>query len=122
MERVGNGVSRVLWGCSQEGGVLQMRVRLRGWQIGLEAGEGSRHVIYHFSLDRNEDVTGIHTKQSHHQCGLLHISGVVFFGFLSECQRGLLLCLFASLGFCNRVFSLLLPYGFNSSSWSPPGW
>ena len=54
MERVGNGVSKVLWRCSQEGGFYsQMRVRLRGWKIGLEAREGSRHVIYHFSLDRN---------------------------------------------------------------------
>ena len=100
----------------------QMGVRLRGWQIGLEAREGSRHVIYHFSLDRNEDVTGIHTKKSNYPCSWLHISGVVLFGFLSECQLGLLLCLFSFLGFCNHVFSLLLPYGFNSSFWSPLGW
>lgn len=41
----------------------QMRVRLRGRQIGLEAGEGIRRVIYHFSLGRDEDVTSIHTKE-----------------------------------------------------------
>lgn len=100
----------------------QMRVRLRGWQIGLEAGEGIRHVIYHFSLGRDEDVTSIHTKEQGCPCCLLNISGVVLFAFLAECHRDLLLHSFSFPGFWNCVFSFLWPYGFNFSFWSPPGW
>lgn len=100
----------------------QMRVRLRGWQTGLEAGEGIRHVIYHFSLGGDEDVTSIHTKEQGCPCCLLHISAVVLFAFLAECHRDLLLHSFSFPGFWNCVFSFLWPYGFNFSFWSPPGW
>lgn len=58
-----------LWSCNQERRLLLTKSG-RGWQMGLKAGEGSRHVIYHFSLGRNKDVTRIQTKKQSYPCCL----------------------------------------------------
>lgn len=44
--------------------------QIEGMVTGLEAEEGSRRVIYHFSLGRSEDVTRIHIKKQSYPCYL----------------------------------------------------
>lgn len=63
VERVENGMIRVVELWQSGGGCLLTKSGRGGRQIGLKAGGGGRHVIYHFSLGRNEDMTRIHTKK-----------------------------------------------------------
>lgn len=82
-----------LWSYNQEEGVFTDKVRWRGWQIGLKAGEGSRHVIDHVSLGRNKNVTRIYTKKQSYPCYLFtsHLRCCLIW-FLGSTPTGRLLC------------------------------
>lgn len=68
-----------MWRDNQEREFHSQMSQIEGMVIGLEAGEGGRHVVYHFSLGGNEDVTRIHTKKQSCPCCFVHIPGVVLF-------------------------------------------
>lgn len=112
-----------LWRQSRERGVYsQMRVRLRGRERGLEAGEGSRHVIYHFSLGRSEDVTRIHTRKQSYRA--VRFPSQVLSYLVSRLNARMASSYthflpLASVPLC--VFSLLLPRDLHSSFPSPSG-
>lgn len=108
-------VERVENGDNQEREFHSQMSQIEGMVIGLEAGEGGRHVVYHFSLGGNEDVTRIHTKKQSCPCCFVHIPGVVLLVFRAARQFGRLRGSFSFLGFCNCAYSQLFSYDFNCS-------
>ena len=62
VERVEKGVLRGVERWLRKGVLLTNENQIEGMVTGLQAGQGSMHVLYHFSLGWREDVTRIPTQ------------------------------------------------------------